>query len=299
VRRSIDDWIPVSQFESFRTLAASLGLATEVDCVFRPAPEPHRPYGARYAPTTRALGKSLSLSKPDEFGTGDEVHVVVAKRHEDAAETLAAAWYPVVVQDRVLYKPRIDVRRLGTAFGYPECCVDFFMRHNDWPRQNTIAEAAKVSRAICWQANCLPKNTPYMLIFHMPCAFDCPATLEHASLLLRELHGFDQDCALRIEAFLKQVFLAVSERLVFVLADAVPAEGGRIRYTGVESLQRFMRPRDPLHDVLGRALKNGGALSISDGTVFVWNDGDLKNAVETSCDLEIVEVPMVLDFVPR
>jgi hypothetical protein len=297
VRRSIDDWIPAAQFESFRQLASALGLAIEVDCVFSPAPQLHQPYGAQFAPTTQALGKIFS--KPSAFAAEDEVHVVVAKRPECAAETLGAAWYPVVTQDRVLYKPRIDVRRLGLAFGYPECCVNFFMEHNDWPRQNTIAEAAKASRSFSWKANCLPKNTPYMLIFHMPCSFDCRATLEYSASLLRELHSFDQDCARRIERFLKQVFLSVSERLAFVLVDGVHDERGRTCYTGVESLQKFVGLRDPLHDTLGQALESGREINIIDGAIFVWSRGDLKAVIETSCDMQVAEVPLVLDFVER
>lgn len=297
VRRSIDDWIPVSQFESFRQLASSLGLAVEVDCVFSPAPQLHQPYGAHFAPTTQALGKAFS--KTGVFAAEDEVHVVVAKRADRAAETLGAAWYPVVRQDRVLYKPSIDVRRLGLAFGYPVCCVNFFMEHNDWPRQNTIAEAAKATRTFRWEANCLPKNTPYMLIFHMPCSFDCRVTLEHSALLLRELYSFDQDCAGTIEAFLKQVFLSISERLTFVLFDGGRDERGRTRYTGVESLQRFMRLRDALHDTLVRALESGCELSIEDGAIFVWCGDELMEVVETSCDMQVVEVPLVLDFVER
>ncbi|MGA8498173.1 MAG: DUF483 domain-containing protein [Xanthobacteraceae bacterium] len=301
LKRSLDDWIPVGQFERFRSLVEALGLAMEIDCVFRRLSDAQSVFGLRYAPTTHAMGFHARdadgvVRAAEHFAAEDEVHLMLARRPEHAAETLAAAWYPLVINNRVTHRPHVDSYRLGSALGYPDCCVKFFMEHNDWPRQNQIAETAKASRSISWKANCLAKNTPHMLIFHMPCSFDCVATLQYSTNLIHEVRQFDRDKAEQIESYLKQTILVSSERLAFRLIDAAPSEGDRVSYGSARSLQEFIRLRDPQHDEYLAALKSGSELSISEGTVFVWNKGQLANIIETRCDEWIAEVPQLLRF---
>jgi len=313
LKRSLDDWIPYSQLPAYLSLIADLGLAIELDCVFSRLPETQQSaFGSRYAPTTRAGGRSLSSkevralmngqpcdgSNSDfHFAPGDEVHVVVAKQPEWALQTLGAAWYPLVVDNRIITKPYGDAFRLGSALGYPECCVRFFMEHNQWSTQNQFAETLKASRALSWKANCLAKNTRWMLIFHMPCAFDCPATLEYSGLVLEEVRRFDPAYANSIEAYLKQTVLVSNERLAFTLGSARKSKSNRISYINVKSLQEFIAVRDPLHDDYFNALSAGDELLIEDGTIFIWKNGEFVRAIETSCDQGIAEVPLVLDFV--
>lgn len=294
VRLSIDDWVPTPQFERYRRLIGKLGLALEIDCVFKPLPASRQVFGLEYAPTTRAVGKPYSEADPAD--PRDSVHVVIARTPAQAAETLALAWYPLVVGNRVTYKPRIDFRRLGTAFGYPECCVDFFMEHNDWPRQNNLAESAKASKRYSWKANCIIKNTSLMLIFHMPCSFDCPATLDYSRAVFSEMSRFDPRLAQRVEDFAKQTFLVVSERLSFVLEDARSAGDGRVGYRRADSLHRHLSLKDPQHEDYCRALDSGNELAIWDGTIFIWKDGRLRQTIETRCDEGVAEVPILLDF---
>lgn len=296
IRRSMDDWIPAHRFETFQRLATQLGFKIEVDCVFSPVDPLERPFGSEYAPTTKARGRAFIFAEKDQFRLRDEVHVVLARRADFAAETLALVWYPVVIQDRVIYKPSVDVYRLGLAFGYPECCVKAFMAHNDWPRQNTIAEAAKASRRFSWKTNCLAKNTPLMLIFHMPCSFDCNATLEYSSSLIEEVREFDSAVAAKIEALLRQVVLVINERVAFILGNASDAGNGRTQYQRNESLRGSFGIEDRLYEPCRRALGAGTAVSITDGSVIVWDNERMSDVIETTCDRGIAEVPLILDF---
>lgn len=294
VRSSIDDWVPTPQFEHYRHLVADLGLALEIDCVFKPLPASQQAFGLEYAPTTRAAGKPYSAA--DASDPGDSVHVAIARSRQQAQETAALAWYPLVVDNRVTYKPRIDFRRLGAAFGYPKCCVDFFMEHNDWPRQNNLAESAKASRSFSWKANCIIKNTSLMLIFHMPCAFDCQPTLNYTEGVLAEMRKFDPRLVARIESFAKQTFLVVSERLSFTLSGARQQGDGRVAYRSADSLHRHLSLKDPQHEDYCRALESGNELAIWDGIIFIWKDGRLQETIETRCDEGVAEVPILLDF---
>ena len=296
IRRSMDDWIPAPKFEAFQRLVTELGFTTEVDCVFSPVDPTAQAFGSEFAPTTRAQGRAFRFAEPDQFQLHDEIHVVIARSAEAAAETLALVWYPVVINNRVIYKPSVDVYRLGLAFGYPECCVDSFMKHNDWPRQNTIAEAAKRSERFSWKANCLAKNTVSMLIFHMPCSFDCTATLNYSSCLIEEVRSFSFEFADRIEASLRQVVLVINERTAFVLKNASQGVNGRTQYDGIASLRGFFGIEDPLYEPCLSALTKGTEVDVADGSVVVWTNGRMTDVIETSCDRGIAEVPLILDF---
>lgn len=294
LKRSMDDWIPGPLFEPYRSVIERMGLAMAIDCVFAPLPDTQRTFGLDWAPTTRSAGRPYDPREP--LDRRSQVHVVVSSRPEWAAETLALAWYSLVVEGRVIYRPHKDFFRFGLALGYPECCVRFFMEHNDWPRQNTMAEAARVSRSLSWKANCLAKNSPWMLIFHMPCAFDCARTLEYSTSLIEEIRDFDRTYADTIEGFLKRTFLVVNERLVFALLGAGRGAQGRVRYEGADDLHKNMVLKDPRHEEYESLLAGGNELSVRDGAVLAWQDGTLTGSVETRCDQGVAEVPLILRF---
>lgn len=294
LKRSIDDWIPVSIFELYREEIARLGLALEIDCVFEPIPDPGRVFGLDWAPTTRATGRPYRPG--EDYRPESQVHAVVAGRSEWAAEALSLAWYPLVLGGRVIYRPHVDFARFGDALGYPRCCVQFFMEHNDWPRQNTMAEALRRSQELSWKANCLTKNSPWMLIFHMPCSFDCAPTREYSSNLLREIESFDAACAERIEGLARGLFLVVNERLVYRFAGGRPHGDGTLGYTAPESLHQHVAIQDPEQRGLETLLARGDRMSVRYGVVQVWNGGELVGALETRCDRGVANVPLLLDF---
>jgi hypothetical protein len=318
LKASIDDWIQVQQLEAYGTHLRRAGLTYEIDCIFRRLPDTHKAFGTMYAPTTRAIGlpwvAEVQISpatingnanwEDADLGTNavrmykptDEAHIVVARTREAAAETLACAWYPVIVENRVMTCPHGDAIRLGDALGYPRCCVDFFIAHNNWPRQNQYAEAAKVSTSLDWRANCLAKNTQWELIFHMPCAFDCPATLTYSAALLEAVREYNEAYARRIEDELKRTVLVASERLVFALNDAQFMDNASVNYSSVESLQAMVRLRDPRHDDYYALLAAGNNLKIADGAVIVMQDGRDLGSLLAYADRGVAEVPLVLDF---
>lgn len=287
VRRSLDDWVPAESLDAFRSLAATHGLVVEVDCIFKPLENESTVVGLNLAPTTRAVG----LPYVEGASKGTSVHVVVSTRADWAAETLAAGWYPVIVNGRMVLKPHIDHKRLGHAFGYPACCVEFFMRHNNWTRLNTLADAVNASRRIDWRANCLLKQTPCMTIYHMPCAFDCPATLEYSTALVSAIEKLDSDYAQKIKSSLRQHFLVISEVMVYRLTGARRTDEGAIIFEEAT----YVGGR-PAYDRYSSRLLSGNQLTIEDGIVFVWRDGQLVETLETRCDRGIIEVPMVLSF---
>jgi hypothetical protein len=289
LRHALDDWIPASHFQDFCELMAQQELSVEADCVFKPLVNVSTLEGRSLAPTTQAAGLPFPQGMDDSQQT--RVHVIVSSRSAWAAQTLAAGWYPVFVDRRMVRKPLVDHRRLGIAFGYPECCVNFFISHNDWPRFNTLADAAQASTCFRWETNCLLKHSPWSTLFHMPCSFDCRATVDYSKKLLDALSQYDAAYATRIQASLQQCFLVISERLAYVLIDASVTEKARASYHKAIFVGAAAE-----HDRYGELLAGGDELEISDGVVFIYNDGRLIHTFETRCDRGIAEVPLLLAF---
>jgi hypothetical protein len=289
LRRALDDWIPATHFRVFCELMAQHRLLVEADCVFKPLPNHSTLEGKSLAPTTQAAGLPYPDGMDDSPHT--RVHVIVSSRSDWAAQTLAAGWYPVFVDRRMVRKPLVDHRRLGIAFGYPECCVDFFIRHNDWPRFNTLADAAQASTCFRWETNCLLKHSPWSTLFHMPCSFDCQATVDYSKKLLDALSQYDAGYANRIQASLQQCFLVISERLAYVLVDASVTEKARASYQKAIFVGAAAE-----QDRYGELLAGWYELEIRDGVVFIYNDGKLIHTFETRCDQGIAEAPLLLAF---
>jgi hypothetical protein len=261
IRRSLDDWIPINRFDAYKLFAARLGLVVEVDCLFKPITDDAPVFGTNYMPTTRAAGACYHHGVDDNPATS--VHVVVSSRSDWAAEALGSSWYSVAVDGRIVRKPLVDHVRFGRALGYPECCIQFFIRNNDFPRLNTIAQAAHASTTIHWEANCLAKHTPWMTIFHMPCSFDCGATRTYTAAVLSEVKRLDSDYTLKVESFLRQRFLLINEILCYALVNTRASADGRLAYDHA----LYVGYGDN-NDRYGRILAKGNELEIADGILF-------------------------------
>ena len=295
VRRALDDWIPIARVESFRGFTSRLGLVTEIDCTFEPVDDLPSVPGAQYAPTThaRAARYEEHLGPTDP---GARVHVIVSSRADWAADAWAAAWYSVVVNGRVLRKPLIDHLRMGRALGYPSCCVDFFIRHNDWARQNTLAEAAHRTSTFRWETNCLTKFTPWMLSFHMPCAFDCPFTIRYARDVLAAVQSWDPDLAEAIVQRMRRPCFALSERFGCALEGGREISRGRYAYTLAEDLCVDAPTRTTDDRRRAELLIEGDELRVEEGAVTICRRGQMIGAFDAKADESIAEVPMFLPF---
>jgi hypothetical protein len=170
------------------------------------------------------------------------------------------------------------------------------MRNNDWATRNTYAEAAKRSTRFAWQANCLLKMTPWTTVFHMPCSFHCPITMQYTTDVLVELSREDGDYARAIAGRMKSVVLAFSERSAFVLKDASCSADDAVAYAGVTDLNESSPVRAAFEIGRLRVLRRGDRLSIRDGRVLVFKQNRFVDVIESRCDDDIVEIPLLLNF---
>ena len=289
IRKALDDWIPLQRLDICRRLFADLGLAVEIDCIFAPLARPDHVLGAQVVPTTEAI--ALPYRASTHAPEGSSVHIVVSSRPDYAAEALASGFYHSFIAGRILRKPLVDHHWLGEAFGYPSCCVRFFLEHNDWPRQNTYAETTQASRRLCWETNCLPKHTPFMALFHIPCAWDCEATRSYTRDVLQAVAMHDEAYAQAIERLMRTPALTLSEVSTWAMHGGRHDHGGRVRYASAQYLGSDLR-RDRGSVILAR----GDALAIDAGSVLVFREGRLTDVLPAKCDAGVIEVPLMLMF---
>ncbi len=81
-------------------------------------------------------------------------------------------------------------RDLGRLLGYPECCIEAFVTAGpDASTSSLLRQAHHRTRVFHWPLNVLDPVSPFTLIPHLPCRFDCPASLELAARVLDVLDG--------------------------------------------------------------------------------------------------------------
>lgn len=293
IRRTMDDWVPLERLQAFLTLLPRFGLLAQIESVFRPlggAPVA----GLSLTPTTHASGSPYP--PPGGPRTGDSAHVIISTRDDWAAEAVACAWYPLCIGSRAIPKPWVDHRDFGLALGYPQCCVNFFMQYNDWPRFSTIAESARNSRHLLWTNNSLLKMTPFTLPFHMPCSFDCPATQRMGESLHHVMREYDTQYAEAVQYALTQCFLSINERVTFVLLNARTEHDGSVTFSRAISLYPFASVHEPRESHYCDTMQHADRLLLADGCVYLYRNKRSLGVLETRCDRNVAEVPVLLDF---
>jgi hypothetical protein len=286
LKPGMDCWVASEKYESFHAFARGIGLSLAVDCAFRelPSPAKARVIGLETLCTTYAHGVCAETALP-----GDMLHVFVGRTPEAVDRLRASGWYPVVINGRVHNKPFVDHLEFGRALGYPECCVQFFMKSNNWNRTNSYAEALANSHAGCdYLTNCFGKNYGYSFNFHIPCRFDCPETIRQSAMLEQFLDECEPDYTAACRKLLGLPVLSLNEREV-VLLDGDSCCPGSAKYTSVQDL--FMTPPEVM-----RALEKGNSVEIRGRFLAVLSDAEPIEIFECRCDQFGPRVPLLLTW---
>ncbi len=292
-RRSMDDWIPVTALSSFKELARQYGLTVAEDCLFEPLPTGRKMDALDRSPTTHARG--LALKDLESASSAAAVHVFVSRRRHWAEEALCSFSYPVAIpQDRLLIRPRIDALRVGAAFGYPKCCVESFLRWNNWRLYSHFSHAYQSAESIDWRANCLPRNTPCMTIFHVPCEPTCVQTIAMSQRILDAVAGFDPEYARAIEESLRGVFLIVHEAAVYKLHDAVFQGRETVSFSRAEPVVPMKSINPPQIGKVTQIMAAATWAEVADGIITTRNGEERFYEVDPTVDW--VEDPCLVRF---
>lgn len=292
-RKSMDDWIPVKAIDAFKEFVRGYGLSIAEDCIFEPLPADAKIDALDRSPTTHARG--LALRDIESAAPAAAVHVFVSRRRDWAEEALSSFSYPVAIpRDRLLVWPRIDASRVGAAFGYPKCCVQSFLQWNNWRLYSHFSHAYQSAERVDWRANCLPRSTPFMTIFHVPCEPACQPTIAMSQQTLDAVAGFDADYARAIEESLRGVFLIIHEGLVYKLHDAVFQGQNSVGFSRAEAVVPRQPYSPPRLATLARLLEAATWVEIADGIITTRNGEESFYELDPSA--EWLEDPCFVTF---
>jgi hypothetical protein len=279
VRPATDDWVPFSAIESYERAAAELGLTVLKDTVFAPM-DSDLALGISRLTTTRARGGTLKQARD-----GDTLHVFVGIDKSAAERAQAAGWYPLVIGDAVAPAAWSDAEEFGAALGYPDCCVDSFLKNNFWDELGHLQRLGYPAAADLAR-NFLPRHIGLSWAFHIPCSWDCPQSLEQAYATREAMYSLDPDYVRLIDAAAHVPVLIFSERTLYMIFRDENGFFDPLFVGGSASNDRY-----------SAALKHGRELLIDGDVLAVYEEDAHPKKVLTTRPVGMeAEVPVIYSF---
>lgn len=264
MKASMDAWVPSGSYLAFLDYCEEFGLSCIPDVKFVKADD--------YAAYSRSVGgehltTTKTLAFPVETDHAGEIHCFLSANPENAEESFRYGWYPIVSGDRVVYKSYHDTIEFGRRLGYPDCCVDFFFEKNDWNSYNFPAEIFRRSRSFDFRCNPFWKDFGGSYVYHMPCRFDCPKTVEWVESVRAELLSGDADFVRETDRRLRLPVLSIREQKTYAFE-------GRRESDGSVSYEAFYRLGKPEEGDISDLLSSGDRVAVCEsGTVRVYAKG--------------------------
>jgi hypothetical protein len=277
LKASFDDWVDVSRYDEFVEMCRKYKLYVERDLIFDGISDDKKSIiGGNNITTTFVAGKRF---KEGETG---RVHVFVSLSKEKALEAKKTGWYNVVINNRSINKPFIDHLRFGIALGFPDCCVDFFRRFNDWNKYSHPLETLRNTPKLPGRAkgsyycnNFLMDNT-FFFIHNLPCSYRCEKTIEYAKKLEAKFLEIEPEFAEKAVELLKKPLLVFGERN-FVLFDGAYSDE-EIKYRDCYYNRNPARLEESVGffgDIMG-----GNRLRFEGNKLDIFKDDKLLRSVE-------------------
>lgn len=287
IKPAMDDWVQTDRVEQFTEMARSFGLHVWEDVYFDPIErdeELRGIIGGQLLNTTKAKGFNLPPSS-----SAASLHVFLSKNVDHAREAYNSGWYPLIIGDRVMDVPLSDHIASGRAFGYPECCIEYFRKNDDWESQNIYYAAyVQSNRSFSALCNCLPKSTAFFYSYHLPCSFSCEATVRYASELRSFIVSEDSSYAGLIDYVIKQPVLVIAENCAYLIIGEIQSEH-ECKYTGA-----FFIGSEPAVDRYSGRLQRGNRFRVVENMILVYRGRTLVDIIETRADKFAPEIPFLL-----
>lgn len=210
LKPAMDMWVTVAHWSAFERIAIMFGLHYYVDGYFdRYAEDELATLQDEMVTTTRAVRRLSPESR-------SEAHVFIAREKDALRTAVAAGWYPLVVNGRLVEKHLADHHAFGVALGYPSCCLAFFRQHNDWQIDNTFYAAYRNTTGTpSILANGLLRNTAYYYVPHLPCSFVCRSSMAYSAALRSVIAEEAPAYAAEIDRRLSSLLLCLSELRIY------------------------------------------------------------------------------------
>src|SRR3989338_727819 len=273
IKPVFDDWIDVKKYHAYIEMCKKYGLFAEPDAVFsKTEAKKDNVIGGENIATTCHAAKRFSENPED-----GEVHVFVSKSRESLLEAKKFGWYPVIINRRSLNKPYVDNAFFGKSLGYPECCIDFFRKYNNWHIYSNPYETFKNtlgSKSHYCNNFLMDKN--YFYIHHLPCSYSCKKTIELAKKIEVAIKEVEPDFVEKANELLKKPLLIFREQN-FILFDGI-ASGNRISYTYSQYIDNPSRPEETIS--FYSLIEEGNNLSLEGDKLIIRNNNSIIKIIE-------------------
>lgn len=287
LKSGTDLWVENRKWSLFCELANYFGLFYYVDSYFSQDIKTINKLPKTLFTTTKAVFQK-------DFVEQDFAHVFIAKSQDNLTNLISSGWYPLVVGKRVIEKHLADHYTFGKALGYPRCCRDFFQKRNHWYFYNNYYESYRNTiDKPNYLSNGLLRNTSFSLIPHIPCSFNCKASVEYAtknSLLISEE---SQEYVREIERHLQTPILCLSELKIYRF-DGYFISENVVKYQSLSAIYPT-----PENDLLYRILSQGDTCILDGNVIRVYQNTSQINAYFARGDKHEVEIPFLINFSPK
>lgn len=284
IKPFMDDWIPKDKLIEFKKMCKDYGLKTREDVIFINIPKDKLPdniLGKQFLTTTHGYGLPLKTNAQGE------VHLFISK---DEKTLNKGMWYPVIVRDRVIFHLRADGLKYGYTLGYPECCIKFFRKFNDYLRYSHLYEAyINTESKFSFLCNPFLKDTSFSYIYHMPCSYDCKETIKLAGRLRKEIQKREPDYVKLADQYLKMPFLVFYERKIYCF-DGILKEN-TIRYNKV-----YFVPPDSSNNLYLNDFKQADSLRLEGRRILLFKKDKLIKIINVELKNFAPEYPFLIQF---
>lgn len=289
VKPAADDWIRVGKYDAYQKACKRYGLIVRPDAVFRVVESKKIPaeiIGREYLTSTKAFGFSLNTADRN-----DSLHVFISRSKKHLEASFSNGWYPLVIKNRVIDKPLIDSFRFGYNLGYPDCCVNFFQRYNNWSAYSYLYEVFKNSSHGKYSFLCNPftKDDAYSYVYHMPCSYSCRETVRLAKQIRRCIYEEEREFAERIDRHLKLPFLVFYERKFYAFE-------GEIRNKRIHYKKTYFVGRMAGNNLYEEDLNRGDCVFVDGNDVVISKNGKLIKVIKNQKKNFASETPFIIQF---
>lgn len=273
IKKSYDDWFPLNEVERVKEMCRKYGIHCKFDWIFSPCEDVSKVVsGGSRLPTTKMFGfpfneKSVELLKESEDA---RVHVFFSKSKEDVELSFRNGWYPLVINNRAIHKPYIDMLRFGYFLGYPDCCIDFFRRYNNYALYNHLFEILRnTKKKPNFFCNPLMKNDTFSYIYHMPCSYNCKSTISYVSRLRKGISEQEPKLVERTDEMLLRPFLVFKEQISYVFEGQI--KENCILYSKFAFIGK---DEEIKNNMLLERIREGNRLKVEDKEIIAYKDNE-------------------------
>lgn len=289
IKPCMDDWVRVDKYDKYRKICKSYGLFVRPDTVFNVVEGSNIPInviGRGRLTTTKAFGFSFNKSVK-----GGSVHVFISCSKKNLDNGFKNGWYPLIIKNRVIDKPLIDAFKFGYDLGYPKCCIDFFQKYNNWYKYSYLYEAFKNTPQNDYHYLCNPftKDITYSYIYHMPCSYNCQATINLAKRIREAIYKEEPEFVRRIVRHLRLPLLVFYERKFYAFEGEI--KNNRLYYNKVYFIGQM--PENNLYEIY---LRKGNSVFIENKDVLILKNGKLIKRIKWQKKDFAPEMSFIIQF---